>query len=297
MDIRQLRYFLEIAREGQITRAAKRLHMEQPPLSRQLKQMEKELGVTLFDRSGKQLELTRAGELLRQKAESLLQQFHESLNEVKELDEGVRGTLAIGAVVSCVSLLPPKIKLFHERYPNVTFHIREGDHFLLGDLLHHRNIELVVTRLPFESVPAPKAYEIMPLPSDPFVAVVPRPWLATAKLGTGSVTLRQLADCPFLTLKTDKTTGMHERVLEQFRQSGAEPRVLCECSSVAIAVALVAAGIGMTILPKSVMASFPHPDIATVAIADTVFKSEVGIVWLKDRYLSKSARHFISMFR
>lgn len=108
MDIRQLRYFLEIAREGQITRAAKRLHMEQPPLSRQLKQMEKELGVTLFDRSGKRLELTRAGELLRQKAESLLQQFHESLNEVKELDEGVRGTLAIGAVVSCVSLLPPE---------------------------------------------------------------------------------------------------------------------------------------------------------------------------------------------
>jgi len=295
MDIRQLRYFLAIASEGQITRAAKRLHMEQPPLSRQLKQMEDELGVVLFDRKGKELRLTHAGELLRQKAESLLLQFHESIKEVKELDEGIRGMLAIGAVVSCTALLPPKIKRFHERYPNVTFKIREGDHFLLGELLNQRSIEVVVTRLPFESVSGPQAYDVMQLPSDPFVAVVPRAWLG--RFAPGAVSVAELSDYPFLTLKTDKTIGMHERVLDQFRQSGAEPPILCECSSVAIALALVSAGIGLTILPKSVMTSSSLPDIATLPIAETGFQSEVGIVWLKDRYLSKSALHFIDMFR
>lgn len=74
MDIRQLRYFLAIAREGQITRAAKTLNMEQPPLSRQLKLLEQELEAVLFERDGKRLKLTHAGELLRQRAEDLVHQ-------------------------------------------------------------------------------------------------------------------------------------------------------------------------------------------------------------------------------
>ncbi|MGV2805411.1 LysR family transcriptional regulator, partial [Clostridium perfringens] len=125
MDIRQLRYFLTIAQEGQITRAAKQLNMEQPPLSRQLKLMEEELGVLLFERSGKQLQLTHAGELLQNRAASLLNQFNETLTEVKEIHAGIRGMLSIGAVVSCISLLPQRIQIFRQQYPEVTFKIRE----------------------------------------------------------------------------------------------------------------------------------------------------------------------------
>ncbi|RXZ79840.1 hypothetical protein EBB07_21380 [Paenibacillaceae bacterium] len=111
-----------------------------------------------------------------------------------------------------------------------------------------------------------------------------------------AVDVRQLAAYPFLTLKTDKTVGMHEQLLQQFRQFGEEPRILCECSSVAIIVALVAAGIGATILPKSVMASFAFPDIVAVPISGPGFESKVGIVWLKNRYLPTSAQQFIDTF-
>ncbi|WP_211745636.1 LysR family transcriptional regulator [Paenibacillus sp. Marseille-Q4541] len=294
MDIRQLRYFLAIANEGQITRAAKVLNMEQPPLSRQLKQMEQELNVTLFDRSGHKLKLTHAGEILRQKAEVLVQQFHETIQEVKEVDEGVLGVLSIGSVVSCISLLPPKIGRFRELYPDVTFKIREGDHFLLGKQLEKRNIELIVARLPFEAASESNSYSILPLPSDPFVAILPRDWsLASSH---ESIKLHELADIPFLTLKTDETTAMHNRVMSECRRHGFEPTVICECSSVAIIIALVASGIGATILPKSVMASFPLSVIKMLPIADIDSESDVGIIWLKDRYLSKSARHFIDMF-
>lgn len=294
MDIRQLRYFLAIAKEGQITRAAKALNMEQPPLSRQLKLMEQELNVTLFDRNGKGLKLTHAGELLRQKAESLLHQFNETLKEVKELDEGIQGMLSIGSVVSCISLLPQSIEIFRERYPLVTFKIWEGDHYLLGEQLEKRAIELIIARLPFEAPNPSESYSVLHLPSDPFVAVIPGKW--GPDQANGTINMRELADFPFLTLKTDKTTGMHDKVVKEFRNHGLAPRIICECSSVAIIISLVAAGIGATILPKSVMTSFPISVIRMLAIADADFRSDVGILWLKDRYLSKSAQHFIDIF-
>ncbi|MBW5445802.1 LysR family transcriptional regulator [Cohnella sp. CFH 77786] len=295
MDIRQLRYFLAVAREGQVTSAAKRLNMEQPPLSRQMKMLEQELGVTLFDRSGKRLTLTHAGELLRERAERLLQQFDETVQEVRELDEGIQGVLSIGSVVSCVSLLPRRIERFRQQFPGVTFKIREGDHFLLGEQMEKRNIELVIARLPFEAASDPERYSVLPLPPDPFVALLPDSWSpASAEPG---IDMRELAQYPFITLKSDQTTGMHAKVLKEFRQSGLEPRILCECSSVAITIALVAAGIGATILPKSVTASFPLTNISTFPIANADFHSENGIVWLRDRYLSKTARRFIDMFQ
>src|SRR5690606_39235337 len=119
------------------------------------------------------------------------------------------------------------------------------------------------------------------LPSDPFVALLPNSWPRAAedhKMGMGT-----LAQFPFLSLKSDLTTGMHDRVLRTFREAGHEPRILCECSSVAIILSLVAAGIGATILPKSVLASFPLTNIVMYEMTHTPFYSEVGLIWIKDR--------------
>lgn len=294
MDLRQLRYFLAVAQVGQVTGAAKLLNMEQPPLSRQIKQMEQELQVTLFDRSDKRWKLTPAGEVLRVRAEALLQQFEESLQEVKELDEGLQGILSIGSVVSCISLLPERVQTFRTLYPKVTFKIQEGDHFFLGKLMDRRNIELVVARLPFEASSDERTYSVLRLPSDPFAAMVPAQWSTRFK---SAVSMKELAAFPFLTLKTDYTTGMHERLLNEFRKAGVEPNIICECSSVAIILAMVASGIGVTILPKSVMSSFPLTNVRMLDMTNDDFYSDVGIVWLKDRYLSKSAQHFIEMFQ
>jgi DNA-binding transcriptional LysR family regulator len=294
MDMRQLRYFLAIANEGQITRAAKLLNMEQPPLSRQLKLMEQELGVVLFDRNGKQLQLTHAGELLRQKAITLLNQFNETLTYVQELGEGVQGVLSIGAVVSCISLLPRAIRTFSEKYPQVTFKIREGDHFLLGELLENRDIELIVSRLPFESDFQSQHYSVLPLPSDPFVALLPNEWCTNSS--QDAMTLQELARYPFLTLKTDRTIGMHDLVFQAFKQQDLEPRIISECSSVAITVALVSSGVGAALLPKSVLTSFASPNVKQMTISNAEIQSDIGIVWLKNRHLSKSARHFMEMF-
>jgi DNA-binding transcriptional LysR family regulator len=294
MDIRQLSYFLVIAKEEQITRAAKVLNMEQPPLSRQLKLMEQELGVTLFDRNGKQMKLTPAGVSLQRRAESLLHYFNETIKEVKDIENGLHGTLSVGTVFSCISLLPQKIGDFREQHPRVTFKILEGDHVTLAEYLENRNIELVITRLPFESNYDSAKYSILRLPSDPFVAVIPREWNDFSS--QNSIPMRGFADLPLLALKSDRTTRLHEKIVNECKRFGFEPSIICECSSVAIIIALVVSGIGATILPKSVMSSFPISEIKILDITDTSFHSEVGIVWLKNRYLSKSAQAFMDTF-
>ncbi|REK75018.1 LysR family transcriptional regulator [Paenibacillus paeoniae] len=294
MDIRQLKYFLAIAQEKQITRAAKLLHMEQPPLSRQLMLMEEELGTQLFERSRKQLTLTAAGEVLQERAEQLLLQLDETIKEVKEIESGVRGTLSIGAVVSCVSILPKPIQLLRETYPQITFKISEGDHFIMGQLLEKRSVELVISRLPFETNILPGKLEVLPLPSDPYVALMPSSWAPSIE--DKSISMEELATYPLLTLKTDKTTRMHEQVVNEFRRHGIEPTIICECSSVAIIMSLVAAGIGATVFPKSTLSSFPLETVTMLAIRDADFQSEVGILWLKDQRLSRRAQHFIECF-
>lgn len=295
MDLRQLKYFLTIVREGQITKAAKALNMEQPPLSRQLKQMEDELQVRLFDRNGKRLELTAAGMLLKERAEQLLIKFDETLLEVKESAGSMQGVLTIGSVVSCVSLLPGPIKQFRKVFPQVTFRIVEGDHPYLADKLEKRLVELVLARLPFESVSDPNQYKILKLPSDPYVAVAPSNW----KLGQdkGAISVKELADAPLLTLKTERTTHMHEQVIHMCQHHGFEPSVIGECSSPAIIMSLVASGIGAAIIPKSVLNTFPTPAVKHLELYDAELQSEVGIVWMKHRYLSKSAQQFIEIFQ
>ncbi|WP_078429226.1 LysR family transcriptional regulator [Alkalihalobacterium alkalinitrilicum] len=294
MDIRQMRYFISIAKEGQVTRAAKKLNMEQPPLSRQLKLMEQELGVTLFERNGKEMKLTESGMILQEKAAEILHQINEMITEIKEVNDGVRGSLSIGSVFSCISLLPEKIAEFHNHFPLVTFKILEGDHYTLSEHLDNRTIELVITRLPFESNYNNNNYSIVELPADPFILVMPEKW--SREIPGNTIQMKEISDIPLLALKSDKTIVLNKKIINECRRFGFEPNIICECSSVAIIIALVGSGIGATILPKSVMDSFPIPEIKQLEISDTSFESDVGILWLKDRYLSNSARAFIDTF-
>lgn len=291
MDLRQLRYFSAVVKEGQITSAAKKLNMEQPPLSRQMKLLEEELGTPLFDRTGRKLVPTEAGRRLYERSEELLFRLEETLLEIRELGEGVGGTLSIGAVVSCVSLLPSAIERFGREHPAVAFKIQEGDHFQLAELLRKRQIELIVARLPFEAPSGIDDYGIASLPDDPLAAAVPTGWDEYA--GRETIRLDELSGRPFLTLKTDRTTGMHERIMQEFAAHGQAPRVFCECSSVAVILGLVAQGLGASLLPRSVLSSFRSEDFRVLELEDAVLQAKVGLVWLQDRYLSRSAERFI----
>ncbi|ASB91088.1 HTH-type transcriptional regulator BsdA [Bacillus sonorensis] len=170
MDIRQLKYFVTIAEEGKITAAAKQLHIAQPPLSRQLKQLEEELGVVLFDRNKKKnLTLTYEGEVFYKRAKDILHKLRDSILEVQELREEVAGTLAVGSTIYCAALLLSKVSQIREKHPNLMFNIWEGEPSRLHKLLENRQIDAAITTTPFYS----KNIESKSLPDIPCKLVLP----------------------------------------------------------------------------------------------------------------------------
>lgn len=124
MEIRVLRYFLTVVREESITKAAEVLHITQPTLSRQLSQMEEEIGVKLFHRGARRIDLTNEGILLRRRAEEILQLVDKTEKELIEQEEQVEGKISVGCgEIAAVQVLPKLIKTFREKYPQVTFDI------------------------------------------------------------------------------------------------------------------------------------------------------------------------------
>ncbi len=124
MEIRVLRYFLTVVREESITKASEVLHITQPTLSRQLSQMEEEVGVKLFERGPRKITLTNEGILLRRRAEEILQLVDKTEKELAEQDEQVEGKISIGCgEIASVQLLPELFRAFREKYPRVSFDI------------------------------------------------------------------------------------------------------------------------------------------------------------------------------
>jgi len=290
MDIKQLRYFYTIAEQGQITRAAKKLHMAQPPLSHQLKLLEEELGVILFERNGRNMVLTQAGLVLYKKSEKILLEMDEIKTEVKEISEGLRGKLSIGVVKTCFSYVPDRLRMFRELYPAVTFSLREGDSFMIEQLIKSRESEVGIVRLPIEM----NAFSKIDLPKEQFVAVFPSN--TPEILSKTKISMKEFETVPLLLLHRISGVGQFEIVLQECRRHGFEPTVICECPDVSMLLSLVSAGVGATIIPKSSLVSFPMPNLHTLEIEDSAIYSESAVIWLKDRYLSKQAKRFIQSF-
>lgn len=288
MDMKQLRYFYTIAKEGQITRAAKKLHMAQPPLSQSLRAFETELGVSLLERNGRAMELTEAGSILFDKAERLFQYIDDTITEVQETEQGLKGTLTIGCVKSCFSYMPEKMGVFRKRYPNVTFQLREGDTFHIAELVKNRETDLGVVRLPLDMKPFSK----IPLPDEEFVAVLPIEWGG----GATDISIEKLARLPLLLLHRISGVGQYEVVLDHFENAGLIPNVICECPNVDMLLELVNEGIGATIIPESALSKFHLQGVQTMAIKDANIVAKSAVIWLKERNLSKSASRFIELF-
>jgi len=285
MDIKQLRYFQVIAEEGQITKAAQRLHMAQPPLSHQLKLLEQELGITLVEREKRGIILTEAGHLLRNRGEQIIGLLDTTVKELKELNAGYTGTLSIGAVASSgTTFLPCRILKFHKQYPNINFQLWEGDTYRILELLNTGIIEIGIVRAIFDS----KLYHSVSLPQEPMVVAMGREWSCGEQVT--QIAMEELVDKPLLVHRSNE-----HMIVECCQKNGFEPQILCRGDDVRSLLVWADAGLGLAIVAKSAVGLVPSNNLVYKEIIESSLEIRKAIIWLRNRYLSATTRNFLEM--
>lgn len=193
MEIRVLRYFLTVVREQSITKASEVLHITQPTLSRQLAQMEEEVGVKLFDRGTRKITLTNEGLLLRRRAEEILQLVDKTEKELIVQEEQVEGKITIGCgEIASVQLLPDLFKSFHEKYPRVTFDIYTATADHVKDQMDRGLVDIGLLLEPIDI----EKYDFIRLDMKERWVVLMRPDSPLA--GKDSVTAGELSELPLI---------------------------------------------------------------------------------------------------
>ncbi|TCL32742.1 DNA-binding transcriptional LysR family regulator [Anaerospora hongkongensis] len=289
MSIREMQYFLTVAQEGSITTAAQRLNIAQPPLSRQMKQLEESLGTRLFVRGNRKIQLTEAGCLLQSRAEQLLKLLDNTEKEIKAIETGTHGILSIGTASSSgITILPAVARIFHTQYPNINFELWEGESVRIIELLNGGLIEIGLVRFSFDT----DTYESIQLPKEPLVAAIHRnrlQQLDNAK--EDCLSLAQLADMPLMIHR--KYEAM---ITAHCQQANFNPHYLCKSDDVMPVLAWADADVGVAVVPRAAMGLIPSPNLVFKTIVDPVIEISSALIWVRNRYLSAAARHFLTLF-
>lgn len=286
MELRDLRYFVAVAEARSFTRAAERLHMAQPPLSRRIAMLEAQCGALLLRRE-RPLELTDAGRFLAEQARQILGRLAEVEGEVRRIGVGRRRFFAIGFVGSTLyGPLPRAIRAFRESYPDVEIGLFELTTHEQRVALEERRIDVGFGRLHLAEAPD-LAREVL-VDELLWLAVAPDHVLA----GKPVVALGEVATQPFLLYPARPRPSYADQVLELARSAGIELNVALEANDLQAALGLVAAGIGVTLVPASV-AALRREDIAFIPSEDEALRSPV-IVSHRKHDTSPLLRTFLS---
>jgi DNA-binding transcriptional LysR family regulator len=245
LELRYLWYFVAVAEELSFSRAAQRVGIAQPPLSQQIQRLEEILGCMLFDRSGRRVRLTEAGNLLLTEARRLLADAAHTTQLLRSAGRGEIGTLSIGYWASTLfSPLPAAVRRFRERFPGVAVRLRElyPPHHI--EALRAGAVDVAILREP-EPV---DGIAVLPVLVEPLVAAVPADHRLASRT---SIALSLLRDEPFVLFPREAVPGLHAKLLDLCRRAGFEPRVVQEVDAWHTVVSLVEAGIGVSLIPAS----------------------------------------------
>lgn len=303
MNFLHLKYFLMVAEELNITRAAERLYISQQSLSNHISNMERELNVKLFTRSPK-LSLTYAGDQLVQTATQILDQYSQFLAKVGDINRHYLGVLRVGISHTCgLALLPEVLPRFREEFPMVEFSLFEGNSNQLEDELSHGRVDLIICFQPIimEGVKA------VPLTEDRLMMVVPRTFtdeLFGDRADEMRVEYAQGADInafqqmPFILIKKGNRT---RNIVDQyFSRYYFKPKLILETENTVTTLAMAQAGVGITICPELFLRAIPSAPSGTKGLdlfplTDPSTFSKLVAGYRGDRYLSHFGERFIDL--
>ncbi len=286
MELKELRNFMQVARAGSVSRAAQELRLAQPALSRQIKKLEHELGISLFTRHGRGVRLSAAGSLLLERAEEIIQLAQQTGREISERRLPAAGRITLGVPPAAGRLLiPPYVERFQHIFPQATLHIREGVSSSLQEWLLEKRIDIALLHNP----PHLETLEIRPLLNERMLVIGPPPARGKARPTRAAFRVRDLADLPLI---LPNTAHSNRRLVEQAAaEHGIRLRIKLEADSVAFVKALVEKGLGYTILTyEAVQDEVTRRRLTAFPIARPAIVTRVTIVTLRDRQLPKLTR-------
>ncbi|QBF24705.1 LysR family transcriptional regulator [Pseudomonas tructae] len=282
MELRHLRYFIAVAEELHFGRAAQNLGISQPPLSQQIQALEQELGARLFERTNRRVELSEAGRLFLEEARLVLAQVDKAADVARRAQLGELGEMKIGFTSSAPfnSSIPKAIHAFRQRFPAVHLNLKEMSSRDVADALLDESIEVGLMR----PLALPESLNVVELFREPLVAVIN----ADHPLAQGSATgvhMAALAHEPFVFFPRSYGSGLHAQLLSLARQAGFSPHFAQEAGEAMTIIGLVAAGLGVSVLP----ASFQRMRIDGVVYRTLLDDDAVTAVWLVQRRDAPSA--------
>lgn len=277
MELHHLRYFEAVARLGHVTRAAHELHIAQPSLSKQIRALETELGVALFDRVGRRVELTDAGRLLLPYARRVLHEVAAAAEALRQRADLTHGRVSIGAPPTVgTHLLPGALAVFNARYQGIALELHEAGAAQLVALLAEGAVDLAVVPVPVAGVAIAELFT-----EELVIAVAAQHPLAARP----AIAARELAEERFILFP--EGYELRDRTLQLCHRAGFEPKVVLDGGEMDTVLRLAAAGLGVALAPR--LALEGAEGLVGLRLSDSVTTRTLGLIWHAQRRLSPAA--------
>ena len=284
MELRTLHYFTVVAQELNITRAAEKLNMSQPPLSNQIRALEEELGVQLFIRGKRHLELTEEGGLLLRRAVQIQELADKTRQEIASLREGMTGVIYLSMVEGRAPFLAARwIAGFREEFPLVRYNLWNGSSDDVLDRLHKGLADLAVIAAPYDT----EHLEGFSVGREPWIAMLHPDHPLAQPIGD-TIPLSSLVGEPLI---VPSRKSRVDAIRRWFGEVGAEPHILCEMSNYMDAAALTSQGVGISIFPQTVDVS--NGLVVSKVVIQPSRQVEYILVWNRGQPPSGLTRKFI----
>lgn len=289
MELRHLRYFVAVGEELSFTRAAERLHIAQPPLSQQIRQLEEELGVILLERTARPVRLTQAGLLLLDRARELLAALEITVADTQRIGRGQAGRLMIGFAGSAMYVgLPDIIASFRDACPNVELALDEMLAAEIAEALHQRRIDVGFARPPLlpEDGFAQRSFI-----EEPYVAALPkRHPLADLE----DIALAELSDDPFILYPRRPEPTVTSLIMAACQAASFTPQIAQEAGHLQTVIGLVAAEVGVSLVPASAARAQVRPGVVYVKLRSPAPVAPLSVAW-RDENVSPILRTFLAL--
>ncbi|MBM7585513.1 DNA-binding transcriptional LysR family regulator [Bacillus pakistanensis] len=284
MDIRHLKYFIEVSRFNSFTRAADHLFVTQPTISKMIKNLESELGVELFDRSRKKLVLTDAGRVILKQAQTIDNAFNNLQTELDDLLGLQKGHIRIG--VPSIMDVDHFIRIlgeFHQLYPHITFQLSENGTKKIEEDIINDYLDVGITVLPTKEE---EFHYFSFMKEELRVVVPPTHPLASRK----QIKLEELKEEQFILFNKD--FALNDLITGVCKKAGFLPQVISESSQWDFIGKMIKAGLGISILPYSVSMLLKE-DLHKIKVVKPRIEWDLAIIWRKNHYLSYATKEWL----